>query len=209
MGYYKLTHKMDLDEVIKRTDNNKDYRYCFGKNQWVSTSKLSEYMWPDSPYYDEYVEISEEEANALIEKQRVQYEQFLEKAISMAEKASENRTDTDGKPYMKRLKFFESVLEGTEEKVVSYLSGAGVNWEEVLDKGFTWRIAHSVAVLANISELSHEQHLQEIRDDYAACAVRRAQIVYDVSFIAKVNNTPEDVRTEEQYRKDLLFLNYQ
>lgn len=64
MKYYLLTDN-DRRGTIVRTQGRIHHRYDNAKG-WVRSGVLLEYFNDDSPYYDLYNEITEEEANKLI-----------------------------------------------------------------------------------------------------------------------------------------------
>ena len=51
--------------TIIRSEGRKSFKYDKERG-WVRTGIMSQYQFPDSPVYDSYNEITEEEANKLI-----------------------------------------------------------------------------------------------------------------------------------------------
>ena len=74
--YIKLLDKVNLDVVIKLGIPN-SCQYTYGTNEGWSFYGIIEYQFPDSPVYDCYVEISEQEAYSIIYKQKAIIEHIL------------------------------------------------------------------------------------------------------------------------------------
>ena len=64
MKYYVL-NDLERRGTVIRSEEGKSYKH--DKNRgWVRTGVMAQYRFPDSPLYESYNEISEEEANKLI-----------------------------------------------------------------------------------------------------------------------------------------------
>lgn len=64
MRYYVLNDFEHRGTVI-RSEERKSFKYDKDRG-WVRTGIMAQYRFPDSPIYDSYQEISEDEANKLI-----------------------------------------------------------------------------------------------------------------------------------------------
>ncbi|KAB1437569.1 hypothetical protein [Candidatus Galacturonibacter soehngenii] len=64
MKFYKLNDNENRGSVV-RTEGRSQQRFIPGRG-WVESGVMIKYFNSDSPYYDAYSEITEEEANKLI-----------------------------------------------------------------------------------------------------------------------------------------------
>ena len=64
MKYYVLKDREHRGTVV-RSEAGKSYKYDKERG-WVRSGIMSQYFFPDSPVYESYDEISEEEANKII-----------------------------------------------------------------------------------------------------------------------------------------------
>ena len=64
MKYYKLEDN-DNSGTVVRTEGRSQQKYIHG-NGWVESGIMMKYFNDESPYYNSYSEISEDEANKLI-----------------------------------------------------------------------------------------------------------------------------------------------
>ncbi len=64
MKYYVLKDREHRGTIV-RSEDGKSYKYDKGRG-WVRSGIMSQYFFPDSPVYESYDEISEEEADILI-----------------------------------------------------------------------------------------------------------------------------------------------
>jgi len=62
--YYKLNDYDNRGTVVK-SEEGKSFKYDKSRG-WVRTGLMSQYMFPESPVYGSYDEVSEAEANNLI-----------------------------------------------------------------------------------------------------------------------------------------------
>lgn len=210
MTYYKLLDKLNQDEVVKVESRFKYYQYSFGEETWEHTTIMTDYFWPDSDKCDEYEEISEAEAVALIEEQRDKYNRLLELAIDVATKAYKGRADEYGNLYIEHSKSIADSLASTEYKIVAYLYGVcentSIDLEELDRLGFTYRIVNSVRILTQIDILTYEQYLNRLRYDYAARAVKIADLKYITDTIRMFGAAKNDDTDLRKYEKSIAFL---
>ncbi len=71
MIYFRLLDELNKDEIIKQESLNNEYQYVFGDEKWVRTSVMTKYRQTDSPEYGKFEEISESDALALLDMQRI------------------------------------------------------------------------------------------------------------------------------------------
>lgn len=64
MKYYVLKDREHKGTIV-RSEGGKSYKYDKERG-WVRSGIMSQYFFPDSPVYESYEEISEEEANKII-----------------------------------------------------------------------------------------------------------------------------------------------
>lgn len=64
MKYYRLEDYENRGTVV-RTEGRSQQRYIQGRG-WIESGVMMKYFNDESPYYDSYSEITEEEANKLI-----------------------------------------------------------------------------------------------------------------------------------------------
>lgn len=57
--YVELLDKKNKGAIIRRTGAKS---YVYKNNSWVRTARMTDYLWPDSPEFGMYKEISEKEA---------------------------------------------------------------------------------------------------------------------------------------------------
>jgi hypothetical protein len=60
MNYYRLAVPQEED-VIVRTEGRSQQEFVKGKG-WVESGIMLEYFWPESDMYNQYSELTEEEA---------------------------------------------------------------------------------------------------------------------------------------------------
>ncbi|MFA9376241.1 MAG: hypothetical protein ACERKZ_05730 [Lachnotalea sp.] len=65
MIYYRLNDYENRGVLVKAIEG-KNFRYDKVRG-WVRSGIMAQYFFPDSPVYESYEEITEEEANKLIE----------------------------------------------------------------------------------------------------------------------------------------------
>ena len=166
MKYYKLTDKLNYNEVVK-DDNGKRYTYCFGAEKWVRSGIMVRYMWPDDSKFDQYIVISEEKAMQLLDEQRNKLDQLLSLAIKVATEAHEGQLDKGGNPYILHPQAVAASLDNTENKIVAYLHDVIEDTDVTLDKleklGFTYRIVNSVRILTKSKDVSYDDYLKSVR----------------------------------------------
>lgn len=148
---------------------------------------MTEYFWPDSDICDEYEEISETEAFALIDVQRERYDRLLDLAVKVAKEAHKGKVDKYGASYFEHLRTIADSLNSTEYKIVAFLHGicedTTITLAELSDMGFTYRIVNSVRILMETDKLTTEQYFNRLRYDYAARAVKIADLKHKTDLI--------------------------
>ena len=65
MSYYVLNDYEHRGTLI-RSEGRKSFKYDKERG-WVRTGIMAQFRFPDSPVYDSYYEITEEEANKIME----------------------------------------------------------------------------------------------------------------------------------------------
>ena len=207
--YYKLTDKLNLNEVVK-DDNGKKYTYRFGAEEWVRSGIMVRYMWAEDSKFNQYVVISEEEALQLLDEQRSKLEQLLELAIKVATKAHEGQLDKGGNPYILHPQAVADSLDSTENKIVAYLhdvvEDTEITLEDLEKMGFTYRIVNSVRILTKSNDISYDDYLKSIKKDSNAWRVKMADIKHNMDISRIPEPTAKDFARIEKYKKALAFL---
>lgn len=209
MIYYKLTDKLNANEVVK-DDDGKRYVYHFGAEKWVRSGIMARYMWPDDVKFDQYVIISEDEAMVLLEERRLLLNRLLGLAIKVSAVSHEGQYDKGGNPYFLHPQAVAASLESTEHKIVAYLhdviEDTDVTPEELIEMGFTYRIVNSIRILTKTDGVSYEDYLKTVKMDSNAWHVKMADIKHNMD-ISRIKNPGEaDFARLEKYKKALDFL---
>ena len=209
MKYYKLTDKLNLNEVVK-DDNGKRYTYRFGAEEWIRSGIMVRYMWPEDSKFDQYIVISEEKALQLLDEQRSKYEQLLELAIEVATKAHEGQLDKGGNPYILHPQAVAASLDSTENKIVAYLhdvvEDTEITLEDLEKMGFTYRIVNSIRILTKSKDISYDDYLKSVKKDSNAWHVKMADIKHNMDISRIPEPTAKDLARIEKYKKALAFL---
>lgn len=209
MKYYKLTDKLNYNEVVK-DDNGKRYTYRFGAEEWVRSGIMVRYMWPDDSKFDQYIVISEEKAMQLLDEQRNKLDQLLSLAIKVATEAHEGQLDKGGNPYILHPQAVAASLDNTENKIVAYLHDVIEDTDVTLDQleklGFTYRIVNSVRILTKSKDVSYDDYLKSVKKDSNAWHVKMADIKHNMDISRIPEPTAKDFSRIEKYKKALAFL---
>lgn len=209
MKYYKLTDKLNYNEVVK-DDNGKRYTYRFGPEEWVRSGIMVRYMCPDDSKFDQYIVISEEKAIQLLDEQRNKLDQLLSLAIKVATEAHEGQLDKGGNPYILHPQAVAASLDNTENKIVAYLHDVIEDTDVTLDKleklGFTYRIVNSVRILTKSKDVSYDDYLKSVKKDSNAWHVKMADIKHNMDISRIPEPTAKDFSRIEKYKKALAFL---
>lgn len=209
MKYYKLTDKLNQNEVVK-DDNGKRYTYRFGAEEWVRSGIMVRYMWPEDSMYDQYIVISEEKAMQLLDEQRKKLEELLELAIKVATEAHEGQFDKGGNPYILHPKAVADAVDSTENKIVAYLhdvcEDTDITLEDLLEMGFTYRIVNSIQILTKSEGISYDEYLKSVKKDSNAWHVKMADIKHNMDITRIPIPTEKDYARIEKYKKALAFL---
>lgn len=209
MKYYKLTDKLNLNEVVK-DDNGKRYTYRFGAEEWIRSGIMMRYMWPEDSKFDQYIVISEEKALQLLDEQRSKFEQLLELAIEVATKAHAGQLDKGGNLYILHSQAVAASLDSTENKIVAYLhdvvEDTNITLEDLEKMGFTYRIVNSIRILTKSKDISYDDYLKSVKKDSNAWHVKMADIKHNMDISRIPEPTAKDVARIEKYKKALAFL---
>ena len=211
MTYYKLLDKRNRGEVVRAESRSSYYQFCFGEEKRNKTNIMTDYFWPDSDICDEYEEISETEAFALINEQRERYDRLFDLAVKVAKEAYIGKADKYGELYFEHLKTVADSLNSTEYKIVAFLHGicedTPITLDELSDMGFTYRIVNSVRILMETDKLTTEQYFSRLRYDYSARAVKIADLKHKTDLIRNSEPIKYDYYRIEKYKKAIDFLN--
>ena len=209
MKYYKLTDKLNYNEVVK-DDNGKRYTYRFGAEEWVRSGIMVRYMCPDDSKFDQYIVISEDKAMQLLAEQRNKLNRLLSLAIKVATEAHEGQLDKGGNPYILHPQAVAASLDNTENKIVAYLHDVIEDTDVTLDEleklGFTYRIVNSVRILTKSKDISYDDYLKSVKKDSNAWHVKMADIRHNMDISRIPEPTAKDFSRIEKYKKALAFL---
>lgn len=208
--YYKLLDKLNYGEVVKKEALNKEYQYSFGEEKWYRSSIMLFYRRPDNDEFGEYTEITEEEAERILDEQRKRYNILLELAIRVATEAHKNQKDKGGNPYIEHPKAVAAQVNNIEYKIVAYLHDVVEDTEITLDDlsgmGFTYRIVNSVRLLTKTDKLTYEEYLKRLKADDSARHVKIADLKHNMDISRIPEPTEKDQKKIEKYKKSLEFL---
>ena len=167
-------------------------------------------MCPENEEYEEYEEITEAEAFALLDEQRERYNKLLELAVKVATEAHKGQADKGGNPYIGHPKAVAAAVKNTEFKIVAYLhdvcEDTPITLDDLADMGFTYRIVNSVRLLTKTDELTYEQYLDRLRYDPAARAVKLADMRHNSDLSRIPCPTEKDYARVEKYKRAIAFL---
>lgn len=163
MKFFKLIDKENYNMVIK-ADGRKQYRYIYGKDEWIRTGLLLEYHSEKSSKYDLYEEISEEEACKIIEIQRTQYNVMYQEAINAT------KNNFIERKWLHDFVVAQGGFGDVEIDIVALLYCLGDGYYQVIkmqDK-YSMRIMISLRILCKRIDYSDEAHLVELRTNTSA-----------------------------------------
>lgn len=209
MEYYKLTDKLNRDEIVK-DDDGKRYTYRFGAEKWVRSGIMVRYMWPEDSRFDEYIVISEDEAYKILDKQRRVINGLLDTAIKVVTNVYEGQLDEEDKSYINHLREVADSFENTENKIVAYLYSVcrdnKITVADLEKLGFTFRMLNSVEILLEEKGISYDEYIRNVKKDSNACNVKKEYIKYKLNILSLRNSTQDEDKRIEKYRRTLEFL---
>lgn len=209
-AYYKLLDKLNFGEVVKKEALNEEYQYSFGEEKWYRSSIMLFYRWADNDEFGQYEEITEKEAEHILNEQRKRYNSLLELAIKVATEAHKGQTDKGGNPYIEHPKAVASHVNNIEYKIVAYLhdviKDTHVTLDDLSEMGFTYRIVNSVRLLTKTDTLTYDEYLKRLKTDDAARYVKIADLKHNMDISRIPEPTDMDYKRIEKYKKSLAFL---
>ncbi|MGC6768018.1 HD domain-containing protein [Enterococcus sp. LJL51] len=209
MKYYRLTDKLNFNEVIKDT-NTYSYRYYFGLEKWVKTGIMIRYQWPEDELFDEYEEISETAAFQLLSEQRERLKLLHGLAEQLAAKAHAGQVDKGGQPYIKHPLAVANMVGSTEQKIVALLHDSiedtFVTEAFLRENGFTERIIQSIVTLTKDKTISYEEYLSAVKMDNSAWIVKMADLKQNMDLSRIPQPKEEDFKRLEKYEAALSYL---
>lgn len=207
--YFKLLDKKNYELLIK-ADGRKQFKYIFGADEWIRSSMLLSYQSVDSTLYEMYEEIGENDAEILLEKQRVYYSVMKKKALEIAVKAHENQYDKGGKPYIEHPIMVASNFNDYEYEIVALLhdvlEDSDITDSDLRDAGFNERIIASVKILTKDKETDYFDYLRKVKNDGIARAVKIADIHHNIDLNRISNPSEKDYKRVEKYKIALDYL---
>lgn len=208
--YYKLLDKLNYEEVVKKEALNEEYQYSFGEEKWYRSSIMLFYRWADNDEFGQYEEITEKEAEHILDKQRERYNDLLELAVKVATEAHKGQTDKGGNPYIEHPKAVAAQLNNIEHKIVAYLhdvcEDTHITLDDLSEMGFTYRIVNSVRLLTKTNTLTYKEYLKRLKADDSARYVKIADLKHNMDISRIHEPTEKDYRRLEKYKKTLAFL---
>lgn len=210
--YYKLLDKLNYGEVVKKEALNEEYQYSFGEEKWYRSSIMLFYRRPDNDEFGEYEEITEKEAEHILNEQRERYNSLLELAIKVATEAHKGQTDKGGNPYFEHPKAVAAQVNNIEHKIVAYLhdvvEDSEITLDDLSEMGFTFRIVNSVRLLTKTKELTYEEYLKRLKTDDNARHVKIADLRHNMNISRIPEPTEKDHKRLEKYKQSLEFLEF-
>ena len=167
-------------------------------------------LWGESDKCDEYQDISESEAMALIDEQRERYNKLLGIAAELA-KTRKAELFKRGERHLDRLKAVADAFENTEFKIVAFLYGVcedtSLTLAELSDMGLTYRIVNSVRILIEKDKLTTELYYNRLRYDPSAGAVMTAYPEHKINEMRNSRTTDDNSLMLVKLQKAVDFLN--
>lgn len=206
MIYYRILDRLNQNEVIRCEAPGAEYQYAFGEVRWVRSDIMAAY----DGRRGQYEEIPAEQAAALLEQQRILYQELLLLADRFAEKAHEGQVDKGGNPYIGHPRAVAASLTNTEYKIIALLhdicEDTPYTTDDLLNMGFTFRIVNSVRLLTKTPLLTEEAYWRRLRSDSGARAVKIADLTHNSDLSRIPHPTEKDYARVEKYRRALAFL---
>lgn len=198
--YVKLLDEMDHGTIVKANGGDQ-YRYVFGLNDWIRSGILFEYHIEHSYKYEEYVDISEEEAYASIERQRMDYERLMESVQRKAAKVRGNYR------YLYDAVCKEHYFKETETSITALAYYMRLNNRiyseriEIQEESIVRRINESVKILFKNTDLTNEEELINLRVDRNAGDIKILEL-------KEMLKTERNKEKEEIYKIALAFIEH-
>lgn len=210
MVYYKLSDKMNYNEIVKEVALNEEYQYSFGDEKWIRSLIMIPYRQENGDKYGQFEEITQELVEELLNEQRKQYDRLLELAIKVATEAHKGQFDKGGNPYIGHPKAVAESLSNTEHKIVAYLhdvfEDTYITPSDLLDMGFTLRIVNSIWLLTKTDGLAYDEYLKIVKADSTARYVKMADLKHNMDISRIPYPTEKDYARLEKYKNSLAFL---
>lgn len=106
--------------------------------------------------------------------------EMLIKAIEMAAKALNGKTDQDGKPYMDHTLRVISKVDTETEKIVSALhdvvEDGDVSLHELRDQGFSREVIEAVGMLTKRADMTYFDYIDDVSCSELATKVKIAEV---------------------------------
>lgn len=203
--YYKLlSNNNEIVSLIKV--DSKCFEYNFGEDVWAYNNEFKQEMCNQG----NYIEISAEEANKLINQQRNLLNKLLILAKETAEKAHEGQVDKGGKPYINHPIKVANSLNNKEQKIIAYLhdvlEDTEITKENLLELGLPQKIVHSIDVITKKENVSYDDYLNIVKSDINARTVKIADIKHNMDISRIENPTKKDFDRIEKYKRALKIL---
>ena len=210
MTYYKLLEGKDAGDIIMKDSVGKFYVYSFGAEKWVRSAIMLRYQWAEDDLYDQYTEVSENDALFNLDTQRINLLQLFSKAKKIAYKAHHGQIDKGENPYIEHPLAVAESLEDLEQKIIALLhdvlEDSQITAEFLLEQGFTKRIISSIITLSKKDGQNYDEYLKFIKQDNLAWKVKMADIRHNMDISRISAPTSEDTQRIKKYKKALAFL---
>ena len=209
MKYYKLTDELNQNEVVKEVEG-KRYTYRFGAEEWVSSEIMTCYMCAEDCKYGQYIVITEDEVEKLLDEQRKLLNHLYKLAVQVATDAHNGQLDKGGNPYILHPTAVAESLDSTEHKIVAYLhdvcEDTEITFDDLAQMGFTPRIVNSIRNITKVKGVSYDDYLKSVKKDSNALYVKMADIKHNMDISRIKNPTQKDYDRIEKYKKALAYL---
>lgn len=138
---------------------------------------------------------------------------MLAKAIALASKVFEDKTDKGGKPYILHcLRVMNAVDQNDEELMqIAVLhdvveDSKDIGMVHLLDMGFSERVVRAIGILTHLPEIPYEDYIKSIALNKDARTVKLADL-RDNSDITRLKGIgKKDIDRMEKYHKAYLYL---
>ena len=181
MKYYKLTDRLNFNEIVK-DDDGKRYTYRFGAEKWIPSGIMTRYMWPDDKKFGQYVEVTEDEANQIIDEQRKNLNSFIDISFKATENAHMSLISEYGEEYERYYKTIMDSLNCTEHEIVwrlyDVIERKLFSLEDLDSLDISYRIINSVQILIKPADITEKDYLMSVKKDNNAWHIKKAELSY-------------------------------
>ena len=206
MKYYKLTDKLNFNEIVK-DENGKRYTYRFGTEKWIPSGIMTRYMWPDDKKFGQYVEVTEHEAEQILDEQRKNLKCFIDISFSATENAHMSLISEHGKKYERYYQTIMDSLDGIEQEIVwrlyDVIERKLFTLKDLDNMDVSYRIINSVQILIKPDDITEKDYLMSVKKDSNAWHIKKAELSYIVENYDELKQSDIITSAYEVYKSEL------